>query len=529
MKIIKKEVDQYLNEISYAPDPTYIPTEFALDMINFIKLVHDGKGEENRSPIAHLKLLDSFVQPGNVTNLCCRGFAKTTLIHYLILYIGVYGKLPNFGDVRYMLYVSDSMDNGVKGMQDSLKHSWSNSQFLQEYIPEAKFNENYWKFTNKEGHTFVVSGYGANTGIRGTKREGTRPQIAVLDDLLSDKDAKSKTILEDIENTVYKAVVHALHPTQHKIIWCGTPFNKKDPLYKAVESGAWIVNVYPVCEKFPCSKEEFRGAWEDRFSYEHVKKSYDLAMATGTIQAFNQELMLRIMSDEDRLITQSEIQWFSLKDLMKNKNSFNYYITTDFAVSDKESADYSCISVWAYSNNGDLYWVDGTVKRQTIDKSIEDLFIFNTLYNPVQVGIEVTGQQGGFIDIIQRECLRRNQFINLAREKGASKAGIRPNTNKFIRFNSVIPWFKLHKFYFPEELREDPRVVEAVEEITLVSPSGFLSRHDDFLDTISMLSKLNLWKPSVETKVHLESNNVYSINRFDEDSNDESGYSSYIV
>lgn len=529
MKIIKKEVDQYLNEISYAPDPTYIPTEFALDMINFIKLVHDGKGEENRSPIAHLKLLDSFVQPGNVTNLCCRGFAKTTLIHYLILYIGVYGKLPNFGDVRYMLYVSDSMDNGVKGMQDSLKHSWSNSQFLQEYIPEAKFNENYWKFTNKEGHTFVVSGYGANTGIRGTKREGTRPQIAVLDDLLSDKDAKSKTILEDIENTVYKAVVHALHPTQHKIIWCGTPFNKKDPLYKAVESGAWIVNVYPVCEKFPCSKEEFRGAWEDRFSYEHVKKSYDLAMATGTIQAFNQELMLRIMSDEDRLITQSEIQWFSLKDLMKNKNSFNYYITTDFAVSDKESADYSCISVWAYSNNGDLYWVDGTVKRQTIDKSIEDLFIFNTLYNPVQVGIEVTGQQGGFIDIIQRECLRRNQFINLAREKGASKAGIRPNTNKFIRFNSVIPWFKLHKFYFPEELREDPRVVEAVEEITLVSPSGFLSRHDDFLDTISMLSKLNLWKPSVETKVHLESNNVYSINRFDEDSDDESGYSSYIV
>ena len=428
-----------------------------------------------------------------------------------------------------MLYVSDSMDNGVKSMKDSLESRYNNSEFLQEYIPQAKFTENYWKFTNKEGHTFVVNGYGANTGIRGTKKQGVRPQIAVLDDLLSDKDAKSKAVLEDIENTVYKAVTHALHPTHHKIIWCGTPFNKRDPLYKAVESGAWVVNVYPVCEKFPCTKEEFKGSWEDRFTYEYVKSKYDTAMATGTIQAFNQELMLRIMSDEDRLINLNEIQWFSLKDLMKNKNSFNYYITTDFAVSDKESADYSCISVWAYSNNGDLYWVDGTVKRQTIDKSIEDLFIFNTLYNPVQVGIEVTGQQGGFIDIIQRECLRRNQFINLAREKGATKAGIRPNTNKFIRFNSVVPWFKLHKFYFPEELREDPRMMEAVEEITLVSPSGFLSRHDDFLDTISMLSKLNLWKPSVETKVHLESNNVYSINRFDEDSNDESGYSSYIV
>ena len=525
----KKQVDDYLNEISYSPDPDYIPTEFALDMINFIKLVNGGRGEENKSPVTHLRLLDSFVKKGDVTNLCHRGFAKTTLIEYLIEYIGVYGKLPGFGNVTYMLYVSDSMDNGVKSMKDSLESRYNNSEFLQEYIPQAKFTENYWKFTNKEGHTFVVNGYGANTGIRGTKKQGVRPQIAVLDDLLSDKDAKSKAVLEDIENTVYKAVTHALHPTHHKIIWCGTPFNKRDPLYKAVESGAWVVNVYPVCEKFPCTREEFKGSWEDRFTYDYVKSKYDTAMATGTIQAFNQELMLRIMSDEDRLINLNEIQWFSLKDLMKNKNSFNYYITTDFAVSDKESADYSCISVWAYSNNGDLYWVDGTVKRQTIDKSIEDLFIFNTLYNPVQVGIEVTGQQGGFIDIIQRECLRRNQFINLAREKGATKAGIRPNTNKFIRFNSIVPWFKLHKFYFPEELREDPRMMEAVEEITLVSPSGFLSRHDDFLDTISMLSKLNLWKPSVETKVHLESNNVYSINRFDEDINDESGYSSYIV
>ena len=98
----------------------------------------------------------------------------------------------------------------------------------------------------------------------------------------------------------------SLHPKRRKIIWCGTPFNKKDPLYKAVESGAWNVNVFPVCEKFPCTKEEFRGSWEDRFSYEYVKEQYEIAKATGTVNAFNQELMLRIMSDEDRLLTKSD-------------------------------------------------------------------------------------------------------------------------------------------------------------------------------------------------------------------------------
>lgn len=526
-----KQIEDYLNEVSYAVDPTYVPTKFALNFINFIKLINlDKGGEENKTPITHLHMLDTVTKRGDVANLCSRGLAKTTLFgEYFILFLAVYGHLENFGDVCFILYVSDSMENGVKNMRKNLETRYNNSSFLQEMLPTAKFTDNCWEFTNKDGHQLIVNGYGAQTGVRGTKKLGTRPQMAILDDLMSDTDAKSPTVIQTITDTVYKAITHALHPTRNKIIWCGTPFNKKDPLYVAVESGAWNVNVFPVCEKFPCSKEEFRGAWEDRFNYDYVKKQYDKAIATGTIAAFNQELMLRIMSDEDRLITQSEIQWYSLKDLKANKNCFNYYITTDFAVSEKQSADYSVISVWAYSNNGDFYWVDGTVKRQNINESIEDLFRFNILYKPIQVGIEVTGQQGGFIDIIQRECLRRNNYLNLAREPGSDKAGIRPTSNKLVRFQSVVPWFKLHKFYFPEELKEDPRMIEFIDEILLASNSGFRSKHDDCIDTISMLSKLPLWKPNTEVKVTPRPDDVFGVDFDFEDDRSSPYISSYLV
>ena len=89
-----------------------------------------------------------------------------------------------------------------------------------------------------------------NTGVRGTKANGKRPQLAILDDLVSDEDARSKTMIAAIEDTVHKAIDHAMHPTRSKIIWSGTPFNASDPLYKAIESGAWAVNCYPVCEKY---------------------------------------------------------------------------------------------------------------------------------------------------------------------------------------------------------------------------------------------------------------------------------------
>ena len=38
-----------------------------------------------------------------------------------------------------------------------------------------------------------------------------------------------------------------------------------------------------------------------------------------------------------------------------------------------------------------------------------------------------------------------------------------------------------------------------VEEISLVAPGQFKSKHDDFLDTISMLASLKPWKPSIES------------------------------
>src|SRR5690606_25068300 len=232
-----------------------------------------------------------------------RGVAKTTLMgEYLFLYIATYGEIPGFGRIDLGLYVSDSIENGVKNMRKNLEFRWENSDFLRQYVPEIRFTDIRWEFTNLDGKKFVVKGYGAKTGVRGAKEMGKRPGLAVLDDLISDEDARSATVISAVEDTVYKAVNYALHPTKNIIIWSGTPFNAKDPLYKAVESGAWRVNVFPVCEQFPCSEAEFRSSWPDRFTYAYVRTQYDDAVKLGKVETFNQELMLRIMSEEDRMI-----------------------------------------------------------------------------------------------------------------------------------------------------------------------------------------------------------------------------------
>lgn len=505
----KKDLDQWLNEVDYKAlnSSDYIPSEFALTFMNFIKLVNGSAGESNKTPPVHLKMLDKISgRKKYIANLCFRGSGKTTLfMEYLVLFIAVFGELPGLGELDAMIYVSDSMDNGVKSARKNIEFRYNNSEFLQSWIPSAVFTDNYLEFQNKEGKRLGVKMFGAKTGLRGTKIFGKRPSLAILDDLVSDDDSKSKAAMLAIKDTVYKGVNHALDPIKRKVIFNGTPFNKDDILIEAVESGAWDVNVWPVCERFPCPPEEFSGAWEDRFCYEYVKEQYDMAVKTGKVSAFMQELMLRISSEEERIVQDDEIRWYSRRTLLENKHNFNFYITTDFATSKKQTADYTVISVWAYSANGEWFWVDGVCERQLMDKTVNDLFRFVQHYRPQQVGIEVSGQQGGFIPWFQNEMMSRNIWFNFASSEKNGSPGIRPTADKLSRFNIVVPWFKAGKIHFPSEMKQSIILGHFLEQIRLTTVNGIKGK-DDCLDTISMLGYFSPWKPSeaVPEKTHQE-------------------------
>lgn len=503
-----KTIDDYLNEVSYSwlNSKEYIPTKFALSFMNFIKLVNGGQGEESKTPPMHLKMLDTVAnrKRDHLVNLVFRGGAKSTLFgEYFFLYLAVFHELPGLKDIQLGMYVADSMENGAKSLRRNIEYRYYASPFLMDVLPKAKFTDTEIEFSNSDGKPFNLRMFGATTGLRGTKRYGKRPQIVVADDLISDEAAKSKVVMSLIKDTIYNGIEHALDPRKRLFIFNGTPFNSEDPIIEAVESGAWEVNVYPICERFPCEQSEFNGAWEDRFSYDYINNQYQLLKNTGHINSFYQELMLQISADDMRLVRDEDIRWYSVNSLMKNKNNFNFYITTDFATSSKTSADWSVISVWAVNSNGDFFWVDGVCSKQAMDKNVDDLFSLVQKYRPVmEVGVETTGQQGAFISWLSKEMMERNIWFNFATSDAKSRVpGIRPVADKLTRFNVVLPWFKAGKMYFPEELRDGVAMTEMLQELRLTTYDG-IKGHDDFIDTISQLAYLKIIKPSEDTEIN---------------------------
>lgn len=492
----------------------YIPSEEAVKLIAFIR----ASGiEDNANAEIHYRLADKyFGTDKQVLIESFRGSAKSTMMEWFIIYAAALGSVPNFGRVEFIAFIGDSAENGVKNFFRNVAGKIERSEFLQQFIKIQRKTDSEMELVNVDGNQLNIKGYGMRTNIRGVRYKGVRPDIVVMDDVTTNEALTSEVIQNTIDDNFYKAIVPALHPTRYRMFVIGTPISERDILYQLSQNPKWVVHKFPICEKFPCSKEEFKGNWTDRFPYEAVKEKYDMYKAAGKSQDFAQEYMLELLDTSDLLVEEDDIKWFDPNIVKKNKDKYNFYITTDFATSTKKSADYSVISVWAINNNGDWMLVDGQCKRQNMQDNLDDLFRYVTRWKPLSVGIESSGQQGGFLSILEDMMISRNTWFQLARKKGSKEPGIRPTTDKVTRFiTGVQPMFKQGKVWLPKpEVTEKsmPLLHAAVEELehelskfTLAGGVKAL-KHDDMLDTLNQLSEMDVFTPSEEVGTAREEN-----------------------
>jgi predicted phage terminase large subunit-like protein len=162
-----------------------------------------------------------------------------------------------------------------------------------------------------------------------------------------------------------------------------------------------------------------------------------------------------------------------------------------------------------------------------MDKNIDDLFRLVQMYKPMAVGIETSGQQYAFISWLQNEMMTRNIWFNFAKGKG-SQVGIQPEVDKLARFNLVVPLFASGNIFFPAEMKATKIMGEFVQELQLATITGLKSKHDDAIDTVSMLGYLKPWKPSEEAPVEQKADGVFEFDDGDDDRG-QSSLSSYIV
>ena len=147
------------------------------------------------------------------------------------------------------------------------------------------------------------------------------------------------------------------------------------------------------------------------------------------------------------------------------------------------------------------------------------------------VGVETAATQKGFISVIMEKQIRENRYFTLL--SNHEEPGLKPIGDKFQRFLIVQPKFAAHKIWFPEELRNDPFMIELLNELKGVSRTNTnpkklgKARHDDILDTISQIGMVDLIIPSVGQVVDVKKREEEGIwyNDVEDDTDDNDSYS----
>ena len=512
----------------------YTPSEEALEFWALARVIM-GKDFEVPNPLLHFWIVDLVfnnitrdqypyskeirdtisINPEKLAIMMGRGTSKsTTITLFLVLYMAIKGYLPGTGKVGFVLGIGDSQDAGAKVMANTIRDVCEESVFIQNYFEKTRFIDTECEFVRKgdgpeSTRSFLFKVKGAQGGVRGIRHRGNRVDVILADDIVkNEQDAHSETIMKAIKNTVYSDALNAMKASGGKIILIGTPMNKADVVYSAIESGAWTPVVIPLCKEIneDLKKEDFQGAWPQMHTYERLMQRYKDAVASNTTRSFNQELMLRISSEEDRMISSEMIQKFKRRDIMPNLAGFNLYITTDFTTTAEAKSDFSALAVWAVNSNHDFFLLDLCVRRQGIGEQYNELFRmvneWSSYGRTVDVGIEIDGQQKAHVFALEEMMRKRNEFFTFARQKGKppTQKGILSKSaggNKHERFRLIYPKLQNMKFYFAEEIMDTPDWREAERQMKYTGFSGFTAS-DDFMDCISMLNSIDIIYPMVQ-------------------------------
>jgi len=531
----KFNVDLALDTINYS-FPGYSPSEEALEFFNLMRLVQ-GKDFEFSTPLAHFFIVDALF--GNVTAnqfpyskevrdsininikrvaiMASRGLAKSTVVTtFMPVYLAIKGELPKYGKTYFMLGIAASAQGGGRVMCKAIQSLCQDSIFCQNYFADMRFTETESEFTRKgkgdlNSRTFLFRAMGFSGGIRGTRSNvgANRPDIIAFDDtILNTAAAYSETQMETLENILAADAENALKGGGKSRLWViFTPFHAGDPNYKIISGGAYTPLVFPICEKVDSNTtaQNIKTAWNDMHPAEAIISQYNQAKATNKLQSFMQERMLRVSSEEERLIPEYMLSWFDNRSLiLKNIQNFTIVITTDFTAGNTKKGDFSGIAVWAINANDDKYLIDLFLEKCTIQEQYNALFKMISRWSnkgaSLEVGVEIDGQQQLNINRLDAMMIEKNIWFRYARQKGkkGTQVGIRSmgNNNKLERLRNMLPDFELNRIKFPTELKDSPQMKEMLDEIRKTSKSGIGSLHDDGLDLISQLGLIDYIKPS---------------------------------
>jgi len=402
-------------------------------------------------------------------NLACivafRGSGKSTLVsmsYALWATLGIQQKKfvliicqtqnqarQTMANIRYELETNTLLKSDLGPFQEEAGGEWAMSSIV---------------FSNTNARITVAS---FDQSIRGVRHHEHRPDLIILDDI---EDLNSTKTIEGRNKTFdwFTREIMPLGDVGTRVIIVGNLLHE-DSLIMRLKKKIDDKESKGIYKWFPLLDDDGRCLWPGKFDTE--EKIEDLRNSVANELAWQQEYLLKIISDSTRVIDPKWIQHYSdvPKDLFKKAHGT--FIGVDLAISLKSSADYTAIVVGVLHGDHDkkkIYIMPNPINKrmnhpETIDtiKMVSDGLKFD--YPPFVI-IEANGFQEIYANQLADSGLKVIDIVNHADKR--TRLAL---TSSYVRSGFIV---------FPE----------TGCEALIAQLTGFgMENHDDLADAFSIL------------------------------------------
>lgn len=502
--------------IPYKPGPT------SVKFFSWVN-IHIAK-EQHKTPRMHYQMVDELIGTDeiNVQAMVHRGGAKSTVFtNYLPVYVSVLGNLPHFGIVHNLVIFSATIEQAIEQLK-GIRDLWDGSDVLQEFLTLAKDKRgkviadkvDYLCWENREGHKIHLQAKGAGQSMRGTKKDGHRPQLLIFDDILVDGILTSETERKKLMTWFYSTVANSVDVAHYKKIVVGTPMTDDDLLMVMLRSSEYKSVKFPVADLFPCPVDEIVSSWKDRFTPERIMNQFREAKEAGAEADFYREMMLEVVNDDMRIFEESYFKHYKYSDIKKDLGKMNIFTTMDLAVTKKASGDFTVIITIAVNEDGHWFIVKIDVGRFNPSETIDKLFKHVTMFKPLEVRAEKAALQQVLDHFIEEKMMQTKTYFNYR--------GLENNSSisKEFRINALQPKMKMGHVHFPIDVDQDG-MAELEYEMKGYIRTGATTAHDDAVDCLAnFLDPEFIMSPSPRSGTEVKGDEYDDFYEEDEDFDD---------
>lgn len=391
-----------------------------------------------------------------------RGHAKSTAITHAYVLAEVLFRKSSF-----VMIVSDTEGQAVQFLHD-IKAEFTDNDVLKEMFGIAKLlkdTETEVVVRTKDRHQFKIIAKGSGQKVRGTKWLGRRPDLIIGDDLENEDLVMNQERREKFRNWFYGALLPAGGDTC-RIRIVGTILHMDSMLERLLNSDSWVTH------RYQAHNEDFSFIlWPEKFPKERLLAIRNDYMTEGFPEGYYQEYLNLPIDPTNAYFKKDDFLPMSEDAL---DAPMNYYAAADFAISQREKADRTVITVGGVDSNNILHIVYCVIGRWDAKEIIENMLAVQRRFNPEIFTVEAGMIEKSLGPYLTEEMLRTGVFLNLNK--------MTPVKDKETRARSMQARMRAGSVRFDKSATWYPDM----ESEMLVFPKG---RHDDIVDSMAWLGQ----------------------------------------